>query len=253
MLKRALRQRPLRRVALAGDSLGTHYDHFARLHIVQVHRSDQIERAGFGCEDVSGVAVQFHLPHGQRAEAVRIARHDDAVLGQEHQRESALDLQQRIAQSASQRALGGVRHQVQDHLGIAIGLEDGAAPLQLRAQLNGVGDVAVVRHRHLAFIAGHREGLRIQQRRVARGGVARVADGQLAGQFGKRLGGEDFRHVPHGFPAVDFGAVARADARAFLAAMLQCVQAQVGHLGGLGMAVNGDYAALVMEFIKHVL
>ena len=150
MLKRALRQRPLRRVALAGDSLGTHYDHFARLHIVQVHRSDQIERAGFGCEDVSGVAVQFHLPHGQRAEAVRIARHDDAVLGQEHQRESALDLQQRIAQSASQRALGGVRHQVQDHLGIAIGLEDGAAPLQLRAQLNGVGDVAVARRRHAA-------------------------------------------------------------------------------------------------------
>jgi hypothetical protein len=64
-----------------------------------------------------------------------------------------------------------------------VGLEDGAAPLQLRAQFGGVGDVAVVRHRDAALVAGHRKRLRVQQHRVAGGGVARVADGQLAGQF----------------------------------------------------------------------
>ena len=54
--------------------------------------------------------------------------------------------------------------------------------LQLGAQFGGVGDVAVVRHRDLALVAGHRKRLRVEQHRVAGGGVARVADGQLAGQ-----------------------------------------------------------------------
>ena len=184
---------------------------------------------------------------------MRIARHDDAVFGQEHQREGALDLQQGVAQGSRQRTLGGVRHQVQDHFGVAVGLEDGAAPLQLRAHFDGVGDVAVVRHRHAALVAGDREGLRVQQRRIAGRGVARVADGQLAGQLGQHPCGEDIRHMAHRLLAVDFSAIAGADARAFLAAMLQRVKPQVGHLGGLGMAVNSDYTALVVEFVKHCL
>ena len=51
-----------------------------------------------------------------------------------------------------------------------------------RAQFGGVGDVAVVRHRDLALVAGHRKRLRVQQHRVAGGGIARVADGQFARQ-----------------------------------------------------------------------
>jgi hypothetical protein len=46
-------------------------------------------------------------------------------------------------------------------------------------------------------------------------------------------------------------AVGGADAGAFLAAMLQRVEAQVSQLGGFGMAVDGDYAALFVEFIVH--
>ena len=50
---------------------------------------------------------------------------------------------------------------------------------------------------------------------------------------------------------VDLLAVAGADAGALLAAMLQRVEAQIGQLGGFGMAVDGDNAALFVEFIEH--
>ena len=46
-------------------------------------------------------------------------------------------------------------------------------------------------------------------------------------------------------------AVAGADAGALLSAVLQRVEAQVGQLGGFGMAVDGDDAALVVELIEH--
>ena len=75
----------------------------------------------------------------------------------------------------------------------------------------------------------------------------------LPGSSARTSVGEDIGHVAHGFVAVDFAAVAGADAGAFLAAMLQRVEAQVGHLGGLGMAVNGEDAAFFVEFVKHSL
>jgi hypothetical protein len=33
--------------------------------------------------------------------------------------------------------------------------------------------------------------------------------------------------------------------------MLHGVEAEIGQLGGFGMAVDGDYAALFVEFILH--
>ena len=50
---------------------------------------------------------------------------------------------------------------------------------------------------------------------------------------------------------MDLVAVAGADAGALLPAVLQGVEAEVGQLGGFGMAVDGDHAALVVEFIEH--
>jgi len=50
--------------------------------------------------------------------------------------------------------------------------------------------------------------------------------------------------------AVDLGAIGGADAGAFLAAMLEGVEAEVGELGGFGVAVDGDDAAFVVEFVR---
>ena len=45
-------------------------------------------------------------------------------------------------------------------------------------------------------------------------------------------------------------AVAGGDAGAFLAAMLQRVEPQIRQVGGFGMAVDGEHAALLVEFVQ---
>ena len=77
-----------------------------------------------------------------------------------------------------------------------------------------------------------------------------MADGQVAGQLGQHAGGKDLGHVAHGFDAVDVAAVAGGDARALLAAVLQGEQAEMAQLGRFRVAVDGEDAALVVEFIE---
>ena len=48
---------------------------------------------------------------------------------------------------------------------------------------------------------------------------------------------------------MQFAPVARNDSGRFLAAMLQRVQAQIGHLRGFGMAEDTAHAAVVVETI----
>ncbi len=249
-----LRARLLRSVALARDAFGPDDHHLAGIDFVQVDRADQVEGAGLGGEDVAlAAAGDFHFAHRQRAEAVRIARHDDAVLGEEHQGERAFQLQQRIAQGAGQRALRGVGHQVEHDFGIAGRLEDGAAAAQVGAQLVGIGDVAVVRDGHFALVADHGKRLGVEQDGIAGGGIARVPDGQIAGQLGQHVAGEDVGHMPHGLVGVDLVAVRGADAGALLPAVLQGVESEVRQLGCLGVAVDGDHTAFLVEFIEHAL
>ena len=88
------------------------------------------------------------------------------------------------------------------------------------------------------FVAGHRKRLRVEQRGVAGGRITRVADGQFARKRLDHLRREDIRHVAHGFVTVDSVAVAGADARALLPAMLQRVQPQIRQLRCLGVAVR---------------
>ena len=122
---------------------------------------------------------------------------------------------------------------------------------EVMAQVSGIGDVAVVGHGNAAFVAGDREGLRIEQGSVAGRRIAGVSDGKLAREFLEDRGGEDIGHVAHGLVAMDLVTAARADAGALLSAMLQGVEPEVGQLGGLGMTVDGKDAALVVEFIEH--
>ena len=76
---------------------------------------------------------------------------------------------------------------MQNDFGIARSLEDGTFALQLAPQFAGIGDIAVVRDRDLSLVAVDGERLRVQQHRIAGGGIARVADGQIAGQAGDAL------------------------------------------------------------------
>ena len=55
-----------------------------------------------------------------------------------------------------------------------------------------------------------------------------MADSEFAGKLRQHRAGEDISHMAHGFPAMNLVSVARADAGAFLPAMLQRVKAEVG-------------------------
>ena len=85
-----------------------------------------------------------------------------------------------------------------------------------------------------------KEGLGIAQVGTPRGGIAHMPHGGLAGQalkigFRKHVG-----HKPHALVFMHAARVARNDARAFLAAMLLGVQAEVGQTGRILVSVNAE-------------
>src|SRR5579863_3387276 len=112
-------------VELSRHAFGTDDDHLTRKHIAFIRCADQIESTRFRCEDGTDVAArQIEAAHRERPKAVRIARYDDAIFGQEHERERAFYLQQRLPQSTRKRTLTRFRHEVQNHFRVAGGLED---------------------------------------------------------------------------------------------------------------------------------
>src|ERR1039457_3444327 len=121
--------------------------------------------------------------------------------------------------------------------------------LEAAAQLDGVGQIAVVAESELALVEINRDGLRVDQRGVAGRGIARVADGGRARQALDHLGRENFLHVAEAAVQMQIDSVGGGDARRFLPAMLQRVEAEVGQLRRLGMAEDAEYAAVIMEMI----
>src|SRR6266850_1179963 len=139
-----------------------------------------------------------------------------------------------------------------DHFGVAIGLKYRAFVLQLAPPLRSVGEIAVVPERHFPLVAVDHDGLRVQQRLVARGGIACVTDGEIAGQVGQHRRGKDFFHFAHRPMQVQFGSIAGNDSSRFLAAMLQCVQAKIGQLRGLFMSEHAEYTTFVVKMVVGV-
>ncbi len=87
---------------------------------------------------------------------MRIAGDDDVILREKDQRESAFDLEKSIAQRPGQSAFVGARHQMKHNFGIAGGLEDRSVFFEIAAQFNSIGEIAVMRDRHLSFAARDR-------------------------------------------------------------------------------------------------
>ena len=117
-----------------------HHDQFAGFDAADIFGADQIERDGFGGEDI-GIADPAHH---QGPDTQRIAAGDHAFGGHADQRIGALDLFQRVDELVEQGAIFGGRQQMNDHLGIAGRLEDRTMAYQFIAQGHGVGDIAVM-------------------------------------------------------------------------------------------------------------
>ncbi len=186
MLENAARLRGHRSIEARRNSFGPDDHQLARLDLAFVGRADQIEGAGLGGEHDRVLLLPFEArnsSHGQRTEAARITRRKHPVRTEHHQRECAFDAAQRVGHGVRQSLLFGERDQVNDHFGVAVGLEDRSLGLQPMPNFLRVHQVAVVGQRNHALVRLHHDGLSVEQRRIAGGGVTRVSDGQRAVQL----------------------------------------------------------------------
>ena len=122
---------------------------------------------------------------------------------------------------------------------------------ELVAQLVGVDQIAVVADGDLTVRAIDQNRLRVGEPAFAGGRIADVSDGDVTWQL-RRASAR--RRRPRRSPSprhADLAAVGGGDARALLTAMLQRVQAEVGHVGGFGMTEDAEDAALVFELVQH--
>jgi hypothetical protein len=239
---RRRRERPHRARAVGPDD-----QHLAGLDVADVGGAHQVHRAGLGTHDPA-VAEPAQR---QRPEPVRVADGDQSFLGDEGEREGAGELGDRLDQRVVDAERLGAGIEVQRHFSVAVGLEDRALAHQLVAQFAGVDDVAVVADADLAVHAVDEQRLGVGHRALAGGRVAGVADGNGARQRRQRVLGEDLGDVAHRAEGPHLHAVRHGDTRAFLAAVLQRVEPEVGHVGRLGVAVDTEDAAFFTELVEH--
>ena len=194
----------------------------------------------------------------QRPDALRVAGGVQAVLVHPDERERALELRQHLDRPLLQRGVGVVGQQRRDQAGVvgrglALTQVEVELVLLLRQRLDrllelvGVDQVAVVAERDGAAVAGAERRLGVLPRAGAGGGVAAVADRDVADQAGEGRLVEDLRDQAHVLVDQDLTAVADRDAGRLLAAVLQRVQPEVGQLGDvLARRPDPEHAAVVL-------
>ena len=224
-------------------------DDLAVLHLAQELGADHVERAGLGGEHVGGAEPA----DDERADADGIARADQHLVGQTHERIGALDLAQRFDEALDDAALLRARQEMQDDLGVGGRLADGAGGDELLAQGEGVREVAVVGDGEAAGVDIGKQRLHVAQDGIAAGRVAIVADGDVALQALDDAGAaEVVADEAHAALGVELPAVVGDDAAGFLSAVLEGVQAERGDGGGVGVPKNTKDPAFLAESVVVV-
>ena len=214
----------------------------AGLHLAHVVGAHQVQRAGLARHHVS-VAEP---PDAQRAKTVGIAKGQDGAAGEHHQRVGAAHLARGLDQPLGRRVRARERHEVEEDLGVERGLEDRARALEPLAELARVDQVAVVGKRQRSAAVDHAQRLGVLERDAARRGVTVVADRERSRQPRQQGVVEHVRHQPQPLVTVELPAlVARDDARGFLPAVLQRVQPESHHLGGMRHPHGAEHPALL--------
>ncbi|CAL1352484.1 unnamed protein product [Linum trigynum] len=142
---------------------------------------------------------------------------------------------------------------MQNSFGVRASVENRTAIFQVRSQLPVIHQITIVRDPNKPESIPGDKGLHVFQHGSSGGGIPNMADGQIAGQlidFGlvKHIGDQ-----PNTSNRLKNLVLYRYDAGAFLAAMLEGVEAQVAEPGGFWVAVDAHHAALlaglVVEFV----
>ena len=140
------------------------------------------------------------------------------------------------------------------HLGVGGRLEDRAAALELVLERQGIGQVAVVGDGKAAAGELGEQRLDVVLDRAAVGRIAIVADGAIARQGGDHgRVGEGVADQADMALGMEVDAVKGDDARRFLAAMLERVQAEHGERRRIGMTEDAENAALFAQLVVERL
>ena len=206
--------------------------------------ADDVERAGFGGQDRAAIELAEH----ERADAERIARADQLLVGDADEGIGALDLTNSLDEALDELLLAAARHEMQQYLGVGGRLIDRAVADQVAAQRQPVGQVAVMRDGEAAAMQFGEERLDVAQDGLARRRIPDMADGLLALEL---VDDARFREgvADEAQPALRMEALAveRDDARRLLATMLQSMEAERGQRRGIGMAVDAEDAAFLPQ------
>src|ERR1700720_2261624 len=192
--------------------------------------------------------MAVELADHQRADAERIARSYELLVGEADESVGAFELPQPLDEPVDEAVALGMRDQMQDDLGVGRRLHDGAVANELFAQRDAVSEVAIVADGEAAGIELGEQRLHVAQDGLAGGRIAHMADCGIAGQtvddLAPRKGVADQAETTLGVEAL---AVEGDDAGRFLAAVLQGVQAERGNRGRVRVAENAEYAALFAQ------
>src|SRR5882762_2021585 len=180
---------------------------------------------------------------------MRIARRKHTVTRHHHDGESAIHLTERIGNGVDQRVLTRVRNELHNDFRIARRLEERSSALELGTQITQIHQITVVRNGNKALSRLHADWLRIQQRRVARSRVARMADSHIALELGQYIVGEDIGNQPHALDVRKISAVGSSDTSRLLPTMLQGIESKIGLSRSIRMTVNSNNTALFAKLV----
>ena len=192
--------------------------HFAVLDVADEFRPDDVERAGLRAQDRAALELAEH----ERADAERIARADQLLVGQRDERIGALDLGQGLDETVDDLWTARARCEQQHDFRVAGRLADRAAANELPPQRQPVGQIAVMSDREAAGLELGEQRLDIAQYGVAGRRIAHMADRPASWQAvdGRRVR-EMIANQPLPALRVEPHAVIGDDAGGLLAAMLQ--------------------------------
>ena len=170
-------------------------------------------------------------PHAQWAEAPRVAHRIDTFARQQHQRIGAAPARHGILDAlVPGSAVGACQHH-RNHLRVGGGGKPNAAPQQFLAQIGGIDQVAVMRHRQRAILCLDQKRLGVAQRGGTRSGIACMPDGIMALQRGQVRRRKNLRYQAVIFVHMHPKAIRNGDPSGLLAAVLQSVQPKKCHVG----------------------
>ena len=226
-----------RELALAA---GVDHDHLARLDVAHEVRADDVERARLAGEHPATIG---EAPEHERPEAVRVAHADEVRVVHQHEREPALQPRQHLLDGVLEVTTVGARlvrvrgrDQLGDQRGVAGGVElalgrhHAGQHADLRGEVLGVREVAVVAEREPGVADRAVHGLRVAPRARSGRRVAHVSDREVPLERDEVALVEHLRDEAHVLHDGDELAVAHRDAGRLLPAVLERVEPEVGEV-----------------------